>query len=255
MSVTDRLLLVVAARVEWAAVCCGVRGSDAATLWPSEPWQAVDLGPCDAVLTGVGKGNAAAGVAMAFDAGRHRAMVGIGIAGALPRGGVGMLSVGSVVVARDSVYADEGVRTPTGFESLAAMGFPPDDRLDGAAAGSEDRLGFAGACDALGDELATKLDSAGIAHERGIVATVSICSGTDQLAQEVASRTGAIAEGMEGAAGRMASAHLSRLAKRAVPFGEVRIISNNTGDYDKQVWKIKDALAAVERVAAVIASA
>jgi futalosine hydrolase len=250
-TVDRRVLLVVAARVEWEAVCRGV-DADAVVVWPSRPWAAVDLGPCDAVLTGVGKGNAAAGVAMALDPERHRAVVGVGIAGALPRA-QGMLSIGSVVLASDSVYADEGVETPTRFQSLAEMGFPADDRLDGPAAGPEDGHGFADACDALRAQLAAQLTARGIEHHAGAVATVSICSGTDELARAVAERTGAIAEGMEGAAGRMAAVHASRRAGRAVPFAEVRVISNNTGNYDEQVWKIRDALQGVQRVVAAIA--
>lgn len=244
----DRLLLAIAARVEWSAVCRGLLGEGAPVRWPGRVWEAVGLGACDAVLTGVGKGNAAAGIAMAFDAARHSGIVSVGIAGALPRAGGRMLSTGGVVVATDSVYADEGVRTPSGFESLAAMGFPPDDRLEGEAGGVEDGHGFAAASGELGDALARRLAGAGIAHERGVVATVSICSGTDALAADVAARTDAVVEAMEGAAGRMVAAHLSRRVGRAVAFGEVRIVSNNTGDYDKQVWRIREALGGVSGV-------
>ncbi|MGP1347682.1 MAG: phosphorylase family protein [Phycisphaerales bacterium] len=271
----ERFLLAVAARVEWRAVCAGVLGvdgedgGDEGVAWAARSWDAVDLGVCDAVLTGVGKGNAASGIAVAVEAaealrrgdagcgaGGVVGVVGIGICGALPGGagreGAGMLEIGSVVVATDSVYADEGVRTPSGFVSLSEMGFPPDDVLSGAGGDAVDDAGFARGCGALGDAIAARLSAGGVAVERGVIATVSVCSGTDALARDVASRTGAVVEAMEGAAGRAAAQHLSRRFGRVIPFAEVRVVSNNTGDYDRQVWRIGAALGVVRKVAGLV---
>jgi futalosine hydrolase len=69
------------------------------------------------------------------------------------------------------------------------------------------------------------------------IATVSTCSGTDAAATEIAHRTGAAAEAMEGAAvGLVAFRH-------KVAFAEVRVISNTTGDRSRQVWALEESLA------------
>jgi nucleoside phosphorylase len=78
----------------------------------------------------------------------------------------------------------------------------------------------------------------------GGVATVSTCSGTDVLAARVCERTGAVAEAMEGAAVALVGARLG------VAAGEVRVISNTTGERSRQVWDLPTALRGVERFAA-----
>jgi futalosine hydrolase len=79
---------------------------------------------------------------------------------------------------------------------------------------------------------------------RGVIATVATCSGTDALAVEVERRTGAIAEAMEGAAVVHAALRLG------LPGGEVRVISNSTGDRAKQQWDIARAFAAMHTLGA-----
>lgn len=77
----------------------------------------------------------------------------------------------------------------------------------------------------------------------GGIATVSTCSGTDDLAAEVARRTNGVAEAMEGAA-------VGHVAHRfGVPFGEVRVISNTTGNRGSQTWDLPGALARLSDVA------
>jgi futalosine hydrolase len=73
--------------------------------------------------------------------------------------------------------------------------------------------------------------------KRGVIATVSTCSGRDDLARAVATRTGAAAEAMEGAAVALAARRMN------VRYGEVRAVSNTTGDRDRQRWAIGPALA------------
>ena len=68
------------------------------------------------------------------------------------------------------------------------------------------------------------------------IATVAICSGTDEAANEVVKRTGAIVEAMEGAAVVHAA---TRLSIGAI---ELRVISNTTGDRNKQQWRLVEAL-------------
>ncbi|MBL8760188.1 MAG: futalosine hydrolase, partial [Phycisphaerae bacterium] len=69
----------------------------------------------------------------------------------------------------------------------------------------------------------------------GAIATVSVCSGTDELAAEIRSRTGAIAEGMEGAACGLVAARMG------VRFAELRVVSNHTGRRDRQGWNLEGA--------------
>ena len=83
------------------------------------------------------------------------------------------------------------------------------------------------------------LDMAGAVFRIGPIATVATCSGTDEAADAIARRTGALAEAMEGAA----VVHAARRLR--VPALEVRAISNTTGDRDRQVWDLAGGLAAL----------
>jgi futalosine hydrolase len=63
----------------------------------------------------------------------------------------------------------------------------------------------------------------------------------------VKARTGAVAEAMEGAAVGLVAHRLG------IPFGEVRIISNTTGDRNLQRWDMKRALASLSEVIGLLA--
>ncbi|MEM8834401.1 MAG: futalosine hydrolase [Planctomycetota bacterium] len=223
-----RWLLAIAALGEVRAIARGL-----SVEIDESPWSCTAIGDrFDAVVTGVGKANAAGAVARVLDPSRHAGVLSIGIAGTLPDGAGGWrCEIGEVVCASASVFADEGVRTPTGFEDVASMGFPPIG--DGVSI----------ACDGAAiDRVRTVVDNV------GPVATVSTCSGTDGLAADIASRTGALCEGMEGAAAGLAA---KRVAGDAFPFLELRVISNTTGDRASQRWEIArafDRLGALARV-------
>ncbi len=194
------------------------------------------------LVTGVGKVNAAGALASVMSAdGREQAVVvSLGVAGALPASGSGSgpgsgpgsgLSIGDVVVASQSVYADEGVLTPDGFSDCEAMGFALGPTMEGSGVTHDAEI-----VAALGRH----------ADREGVIATVSTCSGTDAGAEMVANRTGAIAEAMEGAAiGQVA-------ARLGVRSAEVRAISNTTGDRAGQVWDLAAALEAVSRFTAAV---
>jgi futalosine hydrolase len=174
------------------------------------------------VRTGVGKANAAAGLARVLDSSRHAAVLNVGIAGALPGGGA---RIGDLIAASASVYADEGLLSPSGFTDCAGMGFPLGPFPGSAIAADPALLAVVGP----------------LATLSAPVATVSTCSGTNTLADEVVRRTGAVAEAMEGAA----LAHIA--ARLGVPFAEVRAISNSTGDRSAQTWDIPAALSSLTR--------
>ena len=176
-------------------------------------------------VSGIGRTNAAAATTAALlEEGPFDGVLSVGIAGALPGS---LLRAGEVVVATECVYFEEGLRTPQGFIDTAAMGFPLGE-FEGNRVPCEARL--------------TRFVP-GPRHD-GPIATVATCSGTDALAAEVESRTGALAEAMEGAAVVHAALRLG------VPGGEVRVISNSTGDRDAQRWDIARAFAVMHELGA-----
>lgn len=221
-------LLVVAAPAEALAVA-GAFGAPP----PAGPWELRRLtggdrgGEFDLVVSGVGKANAAGATARFADAARHGCVLSVGIAGALPGSG---LTLGEVVAAGACVYSDEGIETPDGFLDCGQMGFPLGD--------------FAGREVPVDARVLSWLGGlVGEAGGRvGRIATVSTCSGTDELARRVVERTAAIAEAMEGAA-------VVQVARRlGLAGGEVRAVSNTTGDRARQVWKIRAALDSLSAV-------
>jgi len=216
-------LLVVAAPNEAQAILSSRGG-----LPLPPPWSCMTVAPhLDMVISGVSKANAAGAAARVLDPARHRAVLSIGIAGSLP--GECAPPIGSVVLATACVMADEGMQGPTSFSDCAALGFPLGD-FEGSSVPVSGGLGAA---------LRPLADAA------GPIATVSTCSGTDEAASRVASRTGAIAESMEGAAVALVGARLGIAA------GEIRVISNTTGDRPKQTWRIREAF---DRLAALAAA-
>jgi futalosine hydrolase len=151
-------------------------------------------------------------------------VISAGVAGALPGGN---LSIGDVVVASRCVYAEEGVVTPCGFSDVTALRLPLGD-FDGNGVPVDPLM----------------LDRLAPAGRVGPVATVATCSGTDEMAAEIARRTGAVAEAMEGAA----VVHAAR--RLGVPAIELRTISNTTGDRGSQLWDLPAGLAALREAVA-----
>lgn len=213
-------LIAAAAPAEARAVAEGLTCVQRDQPFPR--WQEASLSPrFSLVVTGVGKACAAAGVARVYDPRRHLGVLNVGVAGALPESGLGLLDV---ILATESVYADEGALTARGWVDIAAMGFPPD------ASGRMGAPASPGLVEAL----------AALGGARGRIATVSTCSGTDTAAAEVRARTGARAEAMEGAAAGFTA---RGIGGSECLFAELRVISNTTGDRERQVWKLPDALA------------
>lgn len=229
-------LLAMAAPAEARAVLEGLGApggsviEGAARSWPRiRATERFDL-----LLSGVGKGNAAGAVAHALDPARCAGVLSLGICGSLPGSG---LRLGDVVCATESLYADEGVGVPGGFTDLAAMGFPP---------GESGSMGVANA--EAPARLIEEEAPIGLRIVRGRIATVSTCSGTDDHARQIVARTGAVGEAMEGAAIGFV---VARLAPE-LPFAEVRVVSNTTGDRGAQAWDLKGALSVLSRIAGVL---
>jgi len=71
--------------------------------------------------------------------------------------------------------------------------------------------------------------------QKGPFVTVSQCSGTRSRGDELYDRFGGLCENMEGAA----AAHICAIY--AIPFLEIRGISNLVEDRDTSKWRIQDA--------------
>lgn len=238
MLTPDRWLLAVAAPKEVEAVLRGVGlaapPEDTAVRWmPREIATGLEL-----TVTGVGKANAAAAVARAFDPLRHRGVISLGIAGSLPGSN---LAIADVVAGDRAVYADEGMLSPEGFKTIAAMGFGPLVGICGEGSGLDS---MSVPC------AAPPWDAARLPWPvyRGAVATVSTCSGTAALAQEVRARTGSIVEDMESAAAGFTLARLAGASSAPAAFVAIRVVSNTTGDRAHQSWDIPRALARLTEV-------
>lgn len=152
-----------------------------------------------------------------------------GIAGAYPerlRTGPLPVRLGGVCIVGSDVLADEGVATAEGFLDLGAP-----------TAGHGQRLLDTGPFPANPRMAGDAAKHLGVAIVRG--ATVSTCSGTDDVARLLHRRTHADVESMEGAA----IAAVCR--RREVPLLHLRAISNWTGDRDRGAWNVGAAVDAL----------
>lgn len=176
--------------------------------------------------TGMGKANAAYTLGVLATSTSLGGVIGYGVAGAYPTAG---LSVGSLAIAVEAVYADEGVEVPEGWLGAEEMGIPllenDDDPLYNAFPVDE----------ALLERGAAALAEAGIEARAGRFLTVSTCSGTEGAAARLTERHAGIVEDMESAA----IAHIA--IRHRLPFLLVRGISNRVGRRDRDAWRIDDA--------------
>ncbi|WP_326689603.1 MULTISPECIES: futalosine hydrolase [unclassified Streptomyces] len=198
-----RVLVVVAVAAEREAVERAAPGADVT---------AVGVGPGAA-----GAGTATALVTAAYEGRPYDLVVSAGIGGGFAAGGI---ALGDTVIADRIVAADLGAQTPTGFASVAELGFgtsahhPPEDLVRAAAEATGART--------------------------GPVLTVSTATGTQEHAALLLERyPGAAAEAMEGfGVAEAAAAH-------GVPVMEIRAVSNAVGPRDRAAWRIPEALAAL----------
>nr|WP_243274921.1 futalosine hydrolase [Streptomyces albus] len=176
------------------------------------------------VAGGVGPAAAAASTAAALVTAAHEGrpydlVVATGISGGFAENGV---LVGDTVIAERIVAADLGAETPTGFASVADLGF-----------GTAEHLPPAGLVRSAQEATGGK---------RGAVLSVSTTTGTRQRAADLLARhPGAAAEAMEGfGVAQAAAAH-----GRGAPVLEIRTVSNAVGPRDRAAWRVPEALAAL----------
>lgn len=226
VSPDERCLVVVAAAFEARAI---IAGFGANTSIP-DSWSVRALGPrFDLLVSGVGKSNAAGATVRALAQQTYRTVLNMGICGGFPASPE--LSIGQTVLATACVFGDEGIDLGTRWMPLSQAGFQAAITGESLAP-SEDCLAFLRP----------------FADRAGPIVTVSSCSGNDAAATEMLRRVpGALAEAMEGAAVGLA-------AQRAgARFAEWRVVSNRTGDRDRQGWDIPKAASKLEQLAARLA--
>lgn len=183
-------------------------------------------------VTGIGKANTASSVTALLEAFTPRLIINTGCAGAYRGSG---LQVGDIAVASAEIYGDEGVETPTGWESLETIGIPSLERK-GTRYFNEFPLAL------LPAQRAVQLGSVlGIPVRRGKFVTVSTCSGTTIRGDGLAQRFGAICENMEGAA----AAHTATMY--GIDCLEIRGISNMVEDRDLSRWNVSLAVEKAQR--------
>lgn len=217
----DGSWLLAAAAPREASAVLGAFGIESAV---PDLWEPIRLDErFELVRCGVGKANACGAVARAIDPKRHAGVLSVGIAGALPDSEHELLDA---VCATRSVFSDEGVGTPSGFIDCGQMGFGAFN--DGTMGIDHDQ--------SVVNWLTT------IADRTATIACVSWCSGEDGCAAGVVSRTRASVEAMEGAAIALAAQRLGVLS------GELRVISNTTGDRENQRWDLDGALQRLSEV-------
>lgn len=166
---------------------------------------------------GIGRTNAAAATTSAIlSDGPFMWVLNAGVAGALPQSN---LLVGDIVVSNKCIYAEEGLMTQDGFQDMSRLGFSLGN--------------FEGNEVPVDSWMLERLSLLGTVAP---IATVATCSGTDDQAELVATRTGCVCEAMEGAAVVHAANRLN------APAIEIRAISNMTGNRNEQEWDLELAL-------------
>jgi futalosine hydrolase len=172
----------------------------------------------------------------------------VGIAGALPATAPQPgAAIGDIVLATRETYSDTGSSSPEGWLSAAELGLPIAC-VNGAELGGTFPL-RAGLVSAAA-RVVEALDWSDAVRPKpppavllGPCVTASQVTGVRDEAEAVARRWGALAESMEGAA----AAHICALY--AVPFLEIRGVSNLVTDRDRSSWQVERAIAVAARAA------
>jgi len=186
--------------------------------------------PLRLLHTGIGKAAAASAATVLIERHAPDIIVSIGCGGAYRTSG---LAVGDLAVATEEIFGDEGVLAPEGFLDVEALGLPSAQR--------EDKRFYntfpvsRKVADTVSPLLSAFVAQRGRRVKSGPFVTVSTCSGTTTAGTEMARRTGGICENMEGGAVAQVC------ALYALPFLEIRGISNLVEDRDTSRWDLKSA--------------
>jgi futalosine hydrolase len=187
--------------------------------------EGLDL-PHPVAVLGVGKVAVTAGLLEAIARHRPRGVLLFGVAGAFPERhrrppSPPPVAPGGCCLVASDLLGDDGVATPDGFRSLDELGIGANGPF------AADSARTRGAATTLG-----------VPTVRGV--TMSTGSGSEATSRAIAGRSGADVETMEGAA-------VAWLCHRAaLPFVQLRAISNWTGDRARGAWDLGAAVRAVQ---------
>jgi futalosine hydrolase len=180
------------------------------------------------VVAGVGPVAAAISTTKALLSEKYDLVISAGIGGGFPD----KAEVASIVVATEIIAADLGAQTAEGFSSIEQLGFG----ISKVAVDQE-----------LASRVAIALKTAGLPTHTGPVLTLATVTGTFETAQQLSTRIpGATVEAMEGFGVALAAKDAN------LPILEIRTISNPVGPRNKDAWKIKEALLALEKTSSVL---
>jgi futalosine hydrolase len=206
MTVNKPILVVTAVKAEKDAVLRGL----------------IDKKNIEVIEVGVGQVEAAARTTVALSQQQYSIVINAGIAG----GFVGKAEIGSTVIADQIIAADLGAESPEGFISLDDLGFGLS-----TIEVNKDNV----------NKVYKKALEAGVNVHKGAILTVSTVTGTSESAVSLERRIPtATAEAMEGFGVATAAKQFN------VPMLEIRTISNKVGPRNKEEWKFKEALQALE---------
>ncbi|WMT38922.1 futalosine hydrolase [Paenibacillus sp. D2_2] len=178
----------------------------------------------DVQLCGVGPISAAAETAAYLAANSNYDLV---ISAGIGGGFIGRAEIGSIAIADNIIAADLGAETGNGFSSLDELGFGSSSIPVATA---------------LTEELMKSIQDAGWPVCIGPILTLSTVTGTQNTADDLTHRIPrAVAEAMEGYGAAFAAHRLN------IPVMEIRAISNAIGPRNRELWRIGDALQALER--------
>lgn len=178
--------------------------------------------------TGIGKALAASSTTALIHAFSPAMIINTGCAGAYAGSG---LETGDLALATCEIFADEGVETPEGWQSLEKMGISLRGK-NGPGFGNE--IPLSAALVGKARRIATR---DGFKFKAGKFLTVSTCSGSSTRGAVLIKRYGGVCENMEGAAVALTA------SLYGIPFLEVRGISNIVEDRDLSRWDIPLAVA------------
>ncbi|MCL7748878.1 futalosine hydrolase [Halalkalibacter alkaliphilus] len=206
-----RVLIVTSVSAEKEAILRGLRNTN----------------DFDVIVAGVGQAAAAVATATALAKTQYNYVINAGIAG----GFEGKAEVGSLAVSTEVVAADLGAESYDGFLSLEEL------KLGSSKIEVEQ---------AMVTRICAEAMEQGIPVQEGAILTLSTVTGTQETANYLLERfPHAIAEGMEGFG-------VAEAAKQTqIPVIEVRSISNKVGPRDRESWRIKEALATLEKASSI----
>lgn len=178
--------------------------------------------PVILIETGIGLVNTTQALTVALQNINPTLIIQSGIGGAYLQAN---LNIGDIVIATEENYAELGVTTPQGWLPANEMGIP--------VLKTNREYFNTYPCDTTLVEDATRaLDQSQDAVTTGPFVTVQQCSGQTSVGNTLAQRFNAICENMEGVAATQICTQYN------VPFLELRAISNQVEDRNRDAWNI-----------------